>query len=737
MAISSVAGMGGVGKTELAIQYARRYQSNYPGGICWLRARESKLATEILQFAQLYLNLEIPQERAGRLLNPNEQVDWCWDNWQPLEGLVLVVLDDVTNLASCLELQPKSNRFRILITTRLRSLDSNYVEISLDVLSPLKAFQLLTFLLGEKDRRIEKEQQTAELLCERLGYLPLGLELVGRYLVEDPDLSLAEMLKRLEAQKLDNEAIDPSEEQLQQTAITAKRGVRAAFELSWQELNPLTQRVGQLLSLFASDVFHWQWVESATELLNWSQSEVDEAKKQLYKRHLIQRLEDKAECYKIHPLIREFLQAKLAVSEQSIRLKWAFAQVMVEIARQIFPKHLLREDIEIVKYAIPHIAEVAQNMTDVVSNEDLIMPFMGLSKFYDSQGLYTLAGRWYEHCLPLAEKRLGKNHYQISYILNNLAIIYCYQARYEDANILYQRDLELTKEIFGENSFDYAKTLNNIANFHYKLGDYLQAESLAQKSLNLRHFLGGEKHPDAYSSWITLANISHDKGNDDKAESCLKKALFLTKYLPENKHLFIAHAWQSLGLVYSSNRELKKAECYYKKALKKYVELLGEENIYVAQTLQNLLILYKNIEDYELVEVLMEEAFQQEKKILGEQHSDLAIIFNNRGTLYLEQNKYVEAEAMIKKSIELTPKNHPNLAERQFNLALIYHAQKQYNKAKKIYKIALKNSQESLGNNHHTTLRINHNLAVLEKNISDSNSLIHRFKNYLLTLLTQ
>src|SRR4028118_34116 len=101
----------------------------------------------------------------------------------------------------------------------------------------------------------------APLLCEWLGYLPLGLELVGRYLAEDPDLSLAEMLERLKAQRLQDEAIDLDEQQMQNTFSTAQRGVRAAFELSWQELEPVTQRVAQLLSLFAPTVFLWGWVE--------------------------------------------------------------------------------------------------------------------------------------------------------------------------------------------------------------------------------------------------------------------------------------------------------------------------------------------------------------------------------------------------------------------------------------------------------------------------------------------
>jgi hypothetical protein len=220
--------MGGVGKTELATQYASTHEADYPGGICWLNARDTNLAAEILQFAQLYMNLEVPQELGARPLNLEEQVAWCWQNWYtppaPLgkggvreegEGRVLVVLDDVTDLGSCRKVLPRASRFRVLMTTRLRRIDTNFVEIPLDVLSPEAALELLAALVGEK--RVGLTSPPAPLLqgegskkisispsslsppfprregglgglgssdalqlCEWLGYLPLGLELVGQ-----------------------------------------------------------------------------------------------------------------------------------------------------------------------------------------------------------------------------------------------------------------------------------------------------------------------------------------------------------------------------------------------------------------------------------------------------------------------------------------------------------------------------------------------------------------------------
>ncbi|BAZ23721.1 NB-ARC domain-containing protein [Kalymmatonema gypsitolerans NIES-4073] len=537
VAISAVSGMGGVGKTELATQYARQHEADYPGGICWLNARKSDLAAEILQFAVFKMNLEVPQELGGRKLNLEQQVEWFWQNWRPTEGLVLIVLDDVTSLKSCRKLLPKSNRFRILMTTRLRRLDTNFVEISLDVLSAEDALIFLTKVLGEQDQRVKRESQVAESLCAWLGYLPLGLELVGRYLVEEPDLSLAEMLQRLKAQQLQDEAIDPTEEQLQDTEMTAKRGVKAAFELSWRELNQKTQCVGELLSLFAPDVILWEWVESTSKSLNWIEADVKEAKKQLYKLHLIQRLVDGDGGYKIHPLIREFLKLKRAASEQTDELKRAFAETFIAIAQQI-PDSPTRRDIESVKDAIPHLAEVAQNLTDAVSDENLISAFAGLGKFYYGQGLYALAQPWFEQCVSVVQSRLGEEHPSVATSYNNLAYLYSLQGRYTKAEPLFIKALKLYQRLLGEEHPSVATSYSNLALLYNSQGRYTQAEPLFIKALQLSQRLLGEEHPHVAQSYNNLALLYNSQGRYTEDEMrALRK---LQKDYPNAPFLFMS-----------------------------------------------------------------------------------------------------------------------------------------------------------------------------------------------------
>ena len=101
--------MGGVGKTELALQYALRNQHNYPGGLCWFPVRGLDLGTQVVNFARTELGLTIPDE-----LEFKEQVRYCWRNWP--EGTALIVLDDVVDYEDINSyLPPAQPRFKVLM----------------------------------------------------------------------------------------------------------------------------------------------------------------------------------------------------------------------------------------------------------------------------------------------------------------------------------------------------------------------------------------------------------------------------------------------------------------------------------------------------------------------------------------------------------------------------------------------------------------------------------------------
>ncbi|MHC5613078.1 MAG: NB-ARC domain-containing protein [Nostoc sp.] len=318
--IAAIAGMGGLGKTELALQYAMAHREIYKGGICWLLAKSGDVGIQIVQFARTHIDLNPPEG-----LDVLAQVQYWFRHWR--EGDVLLVLDDLGEYQQVKPYLPaSSSRFKVLITTR-QHLGASIKELSLDVLQSEAALELLKSFFKDTPQRIEQELTVANQLCEWLGYLPLGLELVGRYLARKQDLSLTEMLRRLEKKRLEQSALVKPE-----ADMTAQRGVLAAFELSWQELEDRDKQLGCLLSLFAVAPISWKLVEQC--LPEEDEEELEEIRDDtLLKLHLLQR---KGEgIYQLHPLLREFFQYKLTGLEQAEEFKRSLCRIIVAVAQYI------------------------------------------------------------------------------------------------------------------------------------------------------------------------------------------------------------------------------------------------------------------------------------------------------------------------------------------------------------------------------------------------------------------
>jgi len=464
------------------------------------------------------------------------------------------------------------------------------------VLSPEAALELLESLVGKE--RIEQELTEAQALCEWLGYLPLGLELVGRYLDLHPTLTIAKVQKRLEKKKLAAKALlDPTEE----GEMTAQLGVAAAFELSWEDLKdcPEAQQLGCRLSLFAQAPFDWFLVEKCvieTEDEDDREEEQEELEELrdgfLVNRNLLQLTEQ--QTYRLHQLIREFFQTKLAQLPEADAYKESFCQVMAAVAEKI-PDRPTKEFITGVTPAIPHLVETATVLKDWLRDEDLIWPFTGLGKLYHGQGIYDQAKRWYQQCLEITKSRLGKDNPFVAIILNNLALLYKSMGRYEQAERIYLQSLELSKQQLGHHNPFVATTLNNLANLYQSMGHYDKAERIYLQSLELLTQQLGHHHPHVASTLNNLANLYYLMKRYEQAELLFKKSLEMRTQLLGPDYPDVASSLNNLALLYHSMERYNEAEPLYKKALKLLRQHLGHHHPHVASSLNNLALLEESM----------------------------------------------------------------------------------------------------------------------------------------------
>ena len=573
VAITSVAGMGGVGKTELAIRYARSRLATFPGGVCWVKVRGADLATQILGFAQIHFDLVPPET----LHDAPSRIGYCWAHW-PGHERVLIVLDDVTAWDVIQPLLPKAERFCTLITTRRTF--RGVQPVRLDVLAAPDSFALLNSVAGGE--RCEGQRADAERLCEWLGHLPLGLELVGRYLAGKADLSLCEMLSRLERKGLDHPSTKRAD-----GLTTAELGVAAAFDLTWEELSQPARDLGCLLSLFALAPIPWNTVQVCFPSTEAEDLE-DLRDSELLNTSLLQR---KGEgLYQLHQLMREFFREKLSSLPSAAGLRKAIVVALSSAARQV-PDQPTLDGLAASAPLIPHFEELADRMLVDLDNDDLICPFVALQRLYEVQSLFAQAEAWATRGVTVARARFGPEHPDVALSLNNLAELYRAQGRYAEAEPLFQQALEMRRKQLGPEHPDVAQSLNNLARLYRAQGRYAQAEPLYQQALEVRLKQLGPEHPD------------------------------------------VAQSLNNLAALYATQARYAQAEPLYQQALEIQRKQLGPEHPDVAASLHNLAVLYGDQGRYAEAEPLCQQALAIAERALGSSHPTTKRIRGNLETL--------------------------------------------------------------------------------------------------------
>jgi tetratricopeptide (TPR) repeat protein len=737
VAIASVAGMGGVGKTELAVQYARSHFKTYRGGVVWLPGERA--GTELLNFARSRF---FPNRDLSDLGDLPEQLAFCFGHWPVKEAPVLLIFDDVTNYAAQVDpYVPSDSRFRVLITTRVQF--QGVERLELQVLTPEAALQLLTSIVGTE--RIAAEPETAAALCEWLGFLPLGIELAGYYLKRKTGLSLAKMQERLAAQRLQARAIAPQDRNFPE-GMTARRGVAAAFELSWQALDSEAQRLAVLLGCFGPAPVLWTWVEGC--LPNDDEEDLEEARDQLVKLSLVEQIgpEEGKEEYKLHPLIREFFAAKRATWPEGGALQQAFLGQMVSLAKTVPPTVTLA-DLARIRPAQSHLetaAAASGEMTDLTDATDSTWPFTALGRLAQGQGLWAEAEQHYRDCLAASERRFGPDHPHTAASLNSLAGLYYSQGQYEAAEPLYRRALAIHEQVLGADHPDTATSLNNLAELYRSQGQYEAAAPLYRRALAIREQVLGPDHPDTAASLHNLALLYKSQGQYEAAEPLYRRALAIWEQVLGPDHPDTATSLNNLAGLYESQGQYEAAEPLYRRALAIREQVLGPDHPDTAASLNGLAYLYDSQGQYEAAEPLFRRALAIREQVLGPDHPDTATSLNNLAYLYYSQGQYEAAEPLFRRALAIREQvlgpDHPDTAASLNNLAGLYYSQGQYEAAKSLFRRALEIKEQVLGPDHPDTAASLNNLAYLYESQGQyeaAESLYRRCMEIALTKLGQ
>jgi tetratricopeptide (TPR) repeat protein len=294
--ISAVAGMGGVGKTALAVHVAHQLRARFPGGQLFvgLQGATSPLAPgEVL--ARLLRDLGVPDTR----IPAGEAERAALYRTVLADRRILIVLDDARDAAQVRPLLPGTAPCKVIVTSRGTLLGlAGVTLLDLEVLDPAEARALFKAIVGTARAAAEPEAVATVLAC--CAGLPLALRIAGSRLGSRPHWSVAHLAALLAAERTRLAEL-----------TSGDLAVRASFGVSYEALPAWPARVFRLLGLAAPAELG---LPAVAALAGQPAGQVADALEVLTDSHLVQ--SPGPDRFRLHDLLRSYA-AELAGATES------------------------------------------------------------------------------------------------------------------------------------------------------------------------------------------------------------------------------------------------------------------------------------------------------------------------------------------------------------------------------------------------------------------------------------
>lgn len=336
----SIVGLGGIGKTTLAAEYAYRFRESYPGGVYWINAKEdiltqcarlgvlagvAKSETETAVAVRAFLKT---RRRAERSLIVLDDLD------RP--NLLNQPLVDGLSLAEC--------EAEILITSRFTGLLASGVSRhELATLSERDSLALLSIASNRLNLQdpSNPEYIVALELCRELGYLPLAIQMAGSSLAVESEQSVGAYLEELRLQGT-LLGIDASDAKTLHLTRPTEASITASFDLAYESiLDDDAKRLFQILCLLPEE----QAVTKDMVPLLLGRLGNGLANKAIawLKNSGLIHINDNGSI-QLHPVVRSFGTSKLSATDRSKLATTVGESVEKSIVRALSPKDTSKEE---------------------------------------------------------------------------------------------------------------------------------------------------------------------------------------------------------------------------------------------------------------------------------------------------------------------------------------------------------------------------------------------------------
>jgi len=649
----AISGLGGIGKTQTAIEYAYRYRDYYRS-ILWVKADTPEtLTSDFVTIASL-LNL---REKEAQDQNLMVRAVKYWleanSNW-------LIIFDNADDLHMVHDFLPAGDKGHILLTTRAHAMGGIARRVEIEKMDPEQGALFLLRRAGiiTQDAPLssatEADCSKAKDISAAIDGLPLALDQAGAF-IEETAYSLSEYLaiyhkQRAELHKHRGGIASPHPDP-----------VAATWSLSFEKVEKANPAAAELLCFCAflhPDAIPEEIItEGASELSPLLQPVADnpiqlnKAIGELLKYSLIRR-DPKTKMLTVHRLVQAVLKDGMGEEEQR---QWAERTVLA--VNRAFPDPSDFTMWNLCERCLPHAQTCALliDQWDITSEEAALL-LNQAGYFLKQRARYAEAEPLYQRAIAIREKTLGKEHSATAIGLNNLASLYDAQGKYEQAESLYQHALVIREKLLGLKHPDVAQSLNNLARLYDTQGKYEQAEPLYQRALAIDEQLLGSEHPEVATDFNNLALLYYNQGMYAQAEPLYQRALAIGEQMLGSEHPEVATDLNNLALLYQAQGKYEQAEPLLQRALAICEKILGAEHPDTATSLNNLALLYYTQGRYEQAEPLYQRALRIWEQNLGPEHPHVATLLKNYADLLGKTEREAEAAKLEERAMKMQAK---------------------------------------------------------------------------------
>jgi tetratricopeptide (TPR) repeat protein len=695
----AIAGLGGIGKTQLAIEYCHRHALDYKV-IWWLRAEEpTSLAAD---FAALADRLGLPERDDQDQTKTVVAVRlWLEKNrgW-------LLVFDNAQNPVGIRDYLPRGCPGCIIITSRHQTWSGVASELPLLVLPRPESVE---FIL----KRTELEDKIlANKLAEALGDLPLAMEQAAAYVVETSS-TIAHYLELLATSRADVLKWRSEDAEYPDPVATT-------WEVSFRALEKKSQIGAALLKLVAFlaaddiplDLLLTKDATLPSELVPAvaDPMQLDRAKAALKGLSLANFAGDNMS---VHRLVQAVIEDRVGAAGKR---RWAGAALAA--VSSVYPS----DGGDVQRW--PQCARLTDHALAVSAAEGVVeaRPVAGrllnrVGIYLRSRALLAEAELAFSRALSLDERAYGPDHPDVARDLIDLALLMRDRDRPAEAEALLWRALRIHERIYGPDHSEVAVALNDLALALESQNKLAEAEPLSRRALSINEKALDPHHLAVATTLNTLARLLQAQGKPAEAEPLLRRALSISEKVFGPEHTIVALALNNLAEVLRAQRKLAEAEPLFRRALVIQEKAYGPDHPLVAATLGNLALLLWDQDKLLEAEPLLRRALGIHEKVFGPEHTTVARDLNNLGRLLLVQKRLTEVEALFlraRRIVEKAQQPEPLLVAAILrSLALLRLDQGKKDEAALLLQRALEIAERALGPEHPSTKAIRQSLEKL------------------------